>query len=139
MIELNKPYLYKNKTVYPAVVEGSSIICFDSKGKTVFVKKEADLTRIEEKSKIVEPTYIKKEEVVKAPEVVKPVPTPVQPVETVKPIPIPAQPVVPAKPVPIQKPVEQPTQEVYDDFYDVKVTQPTKKKRVNVTEKNDYI
>lgn len=139
MIELNKQYRYKNKVVVPMVIEGGNIICFDSKGATVFVKKESDLTKIEEENKIVEPAYIK--EPVKAEEP-KPVEVKVEElvVEEKK-----AEPVIVVEPVKeeikIEEPVVETKDEEYDDFYEVKTPSiiRTRKKRVNVVEKNEYI
>ena len=143
MIELNKQYRYKNKIVVPMVIDNGNIICFDNKGASIFVKKESELTKIEEENKIVEPTYVKTVEPVV--EVPKPVEQVVEekPAEAVKAeesaieVPKPAEPVVQKEePKAETKPVD------YDDFYEVPVPTKTitdKKKRVNITEKNEYI
>jgi hypothetical protein len=138
MIEFNKPYLYKNKTVFPAVINGTNIICFDSKGTTIIVKNEILLTKIDEKPKLVEPNYIttNKEKVKIEPVVVV---DKEQPKE-----------VIIEKKQEIKKTVETMQEEKetkleeseydgYDDFYDVKIPSSKNKKRVNIIEKNNYI
>jgi hypothetical protein len=148
MIEFNKPYLYKNKIVFPAVVENGNIICFDSKGVTIFVKNESLLTKIEDKPKIVEPNYIPKEVKVEPIEEVKEqeqvsqdesvIEQKDQVVEKIE-----APTVIVAEPQIKQDEtkdsvIENNEEDGYDDFYEFKVPSP-KKKRVNIIEKSDYI